>query len=259
MEKKLGLALGGGAARGFAHIGVLKVLEEAGIEIDLVAGTSMGSLVGAFYCSGMSISLMEKLAVRMQRKTWMDLTIPRLGLIAGDRLEEMVDMLLRRLDFDQLSKPFSCVATDLFNGERVVLNTGRVSRAVRASCAIPGIFYPVEIGNRTLVDGGIVDLVPAEIARRMGADFVLSIDVSVYLQKQKMRHIMDVVSQCFDITSHELQKYRMKESDYIIHPPMYDVAPSEFEKAETAISIGEQTAREALPQLLETLEKEGMH
>jgi len=258
MKKRLGIALGGGSARGIAHVGVLKVLEEAGIEIDLIAGTSMGSLIGALYASGIKLSVIEKLAIRIQRKTWMDLTLPRFGLIAGEKLEEIVDILMKRRDFDQLGKPFACVATDVATGERVVLREGRVSRAVRASCAIPGIFKPVEIGGRTLVDGGVVYLVPAEVARQMGADFVLAVDVSVHLQQHGIRHIFDVITQCMDIMTKELQRYRTQEADFIIKPPMRDIAPSQFELAEEAIAIGEKAARESLPQLLQALKKEGI-
>lgn len=258
-RKKIALALGGGAARGFAHIGVLKVLEEAHIPVDLVVGSSMGGVVGAFYCSGMSLRMMERLAVHTQRNHWLDLTFPRLGLISGEKLERFVYWLTRGADFSSLKIPLAVVATDLASGEKVVLREGPVARAVRASAAIPGVFCPVECQGRMLVDGCVVERVPAPTARELGAGVVIAIDVGIYLNAGKAQHVFDVITQCFDIMARNLCQESTSQADIVILPQLRDIAAGHFHRAKEAISAGEDAARMMLPQLLELLRKEGCH
>ncbi|MDW7651051.1 MAG: patatin-like phospholipase family protein [Bacillota bacterium] len=258
-KKVVGLALGGGSARGFAHIGVIKVLDEAGIPLDLIVGTSMGAVVGAFYCSGMSLRMMERLAVHIQRNQWMDWTFPRLGLVSGDKMEQLVALLTRSKTFNELTRPFAVVATDLGRGEKVIIQEGLVARAVRASAAIPGVFCPVEYQGKTLVDGAVVERVPVGTARELGADFVIAVDVGIYLGGNKVNHILDVISQSLDIMQRDLCRYSTDLADVLISPQLHEIPPGHFHKAAEAIQAGEDAARAMLPQILELLRKEGCH
>lgn len=248
-ELKIGLALGSGLARGLAHIGVIKVLLHAGIRIDCIAGTSMGSVVAALYACGMKIKMMERLARRISRRTWIDFTFPRMGLIAGERLEELIYLLTARRKIEDLSVPLALLAVDLISGERVSLRRGSIARAVRASCAIPGIFNPVEYEGRLLVDGGILERVPAKTARDMGADFVIAVDVGYYMEEYKINHIFDVLSRANEVMSREIGRLQPQKADVMIMPDMKDVAPFHFHLADEAIARGEEAARQALPLL----------
>jgi NTE family protein len=252
-RKKAALALGAGAARGFAHIGVLKVFEEAGIKVDLVSGASIGAVVGAFYCSGMSLRMIERLARFTQRNHWVDLTFPRLGLICGDKLEQFIHLFIRGAAFEQLKTPLAVVATDLGSGKRVVFKSGPVARAVRASAAIPGIFVPVEQDGMTLVDGAVVERVPVQTAREMGADVVIAVDVGVYTDNVKVHHVFDVILQCIDIMARDLCRIGTTQADIVISPQLENISPGQFNKAEEAIKAGEEAARAALPAVVALL------
>jgi NTE family protein len=258
-EKKLGLALGGGSARGFAHIGVLKVLESAGIRVNLIAGTSMGAVIGAFYCSGIGLRMMERLAGHIQRNQWMDWTFPRMGLASGDKLEQLLVMLTRNKSFAELELPLAVVAADLVRGEKVVMREGNVARAVRASAAIPGVFCPVEYRGRTLVDGAVVERVPVHTAREMGADIVLAVDVGIYTDGGKPHHILDVITQSLDLMQRDLCRVSTEAADLVIYPQLQEVSPGHFHKAQQAIQAGEDAARAMLPQLRELLRNEENH
>jgi NTE family protein len=258
-RKKVALALGGGAARGFAHIGVLKVVEEAQIPVDLVVGTSMGGLVGALYCSGMSLRMMERIANHTKRNLWMDLTFPVMGLVSGEKLEQFVYLLTRRANFNELKTPLAVVATDLGNGEKVVITDGPVARAVRATSAIPGIFCPVEYQGKMLVDGSVVERIPVPTAKELGADVVIAVDVGTYLGNSKVNHMFDVVTQCLDIMTRDLCRYQTERADLVIYPPLQNIAPGHFHRALEAIQIGEMAAAAMLPQMKEILYKEGCY
>ncbi len=257
MNKKptLGLALGGGAARGFAHIGVLKVLQEAEIQVDYLAGTSMGSLVGAFYASGMDIKMLERLVSAAGRRTWVDITVSKMGLISGEKVKQMIYLLTRRKTFAELKIPLAVVAADLYSGEKVVFTEGLVCEAVRASISIPGYFVPVEKDNLMLVDGAILDRVPAGVARNMGAEFVIAVDPGHFVQEGKINTMLDVITRSIDVMSKAITHYHMEEADVIISPDLSGIAPSHFEKAKEAIARGEQAAWKALPEIQAKLER----
>lgn len=253
---EVGLALGGGLARGLAHIGVLEVLEEAGIGLNYIAGTSMGSVVGALYACGLKLPMIHRLAQRISRRNWMDLTFPRKGLIAGEKLEEMLYMLTGRRSFSDLAIPLAVVAVDLISGERMVLREGSVARAVRASCAIPGIFSPVKIDDRVLVDGGVLQRVPASAVREMGADLVIAVDVGMNMGDYKLDHIFDVLSRSIDIMSREIHQSQKEDADVLIIPDVDDIGSFDFHCADKAIARGEAATRQLLPLLFKSL-KEG--
>lgn len=258
-KKKVGLALGGGVARGFAHIGVLKVFEEAGIDVDLVVGTSMGAVVGAFYCSGMNPKTMERLARFTRRNNWMDFSISKMGLVSGEKLEQYVLLLTRSAAFSDLKKPFATVATDLRSGKKVLIKEGPVARAVRASSAIPGIFCPVEVQGMTLVDGGVVERVPALSTREMGADFVIAVDVGVYTNDARINNVFDVVMQSLDIMSRDLCNNIVSQADFLIRPDLSEISPAQFHRSAEAVKAGEVAAQKGLDQLKEKLLKEGFY
>ncbi len=250
----IGLALSGGAARGFAHIGVLKVIDEAGVKIDCLAGTSMGALIGALYASGLKVKVMDRLMRAAGSVSWLDFVFPRMGLIKGEKIEEIVRLLTRRSTFDQLNIPLAVVAVDLYSGEKVVLKEGLVCRAVRASISIPGFFVPLVVDNRLLVDGGVLDRIPVEVAREMGANIVIAVDTGIYKRNTKFNSVLDVVTRSFDIMQQEICRSQLTNTDLVISPEL-DIAPSQFERAAEAIDAGERAARKALPQILALLEQ----
>ena len=258
-QKKIGLALGGGSARGFAHIGVLQVLAAEQIPVDLVVGTSMGAVIGAFYCAGIDLFMLEKMSCQMQRSFWIDWKFPRMGLVGGEKLEQLMSLLTKRKTFAQLEKKFAVVATDLRCGEKVVLQEGSVARAVRASAAIPGVFHPVVEGDKVLVDGGVVERVPAPTARDIGADFVIAVDVGIYLGGVKPHHLLDVITQSLDIMQRDLARYTLDAADVVVQPQLKEVSPGHFHKAEVAIQKGREAAQEALPQIKALLGNERLY
>ncbi|MEW5785039.1 MAG: patatin-like phospholipase family protein [Bacillota bacterium] len=249
LDRKIGLALGSGLARGLAHIGVLKVLLQAGVRIDYIAGTSMGSVVAALFAGGLKMKFIERLALRISRQIWMDFTLPRMGLIAGDRLEELLYLLTGRRNIEEFSLPLAVVAVDLESGKRVVLRSGPAARSVRASCSIPGIFSPVELGGKLLVDGGVLERVPSSVVREMGADLVIAVDVDYDAAEYKINNIFDVLSKTLDIMSREICRSQYQEANILITPAMKDLAPFHFHRAKEAIARGEEAARQALPLL----------
>lgn len=251
----LGLALGGGSARGLAHIGVLRVLEENNIPVDFLAGTSMGSLIGAFYANGISIKMIERLAKRLDKRLWLDLTVPRMGLLAGDKVLKIISFLLRERNFSDLKIPFAVSATDLYSGESITLDEGRVGEAVRASISIPGIFAPVEWQERLLVDGGVLNRVPVNIVREMGADIVVAVDTGIYLGMKKANNIIDVITQSIDIMAHEIQKHTIIDADVLIRLYLREIGASQFHRVEEAAAIGAEATRRVIPAIKNLLER----
>lgn len=252
---KIGLALGSGAARGIAHIGVLKVFQQEKIPIDYIAGSSMGSIIGVCYANGLDLDLLEKLFIHIKRKHWLDFTVPGLGLILGEKIKEIIRLLTHRKKLEELSIPTAVVATDLNTGDPVVFRSGSIEDAVRASISIPGIFEPVVIDGRMLVDGGVIDRVPIGIVREMGADITIAVDVVPQVSQVRVKNIFDVILQTFGIMEREILNQRIPIADLLIHPDLSDISPSAFVRAKECIERGEQAAREQLPQLKELIAK----
>jgi NTE family protein len=250
---KIVLALGSGGARGFAHIGVLQVLEEMGIPLYGIAGASIGSVVGSFYASGMELRYIESLAVHMKRRLWLDFTYPKMGFVAGTKITEMIRLLTQDKQFEDLNMPLAVVATDILNGERVVFRSGPVYLAVRASLSIPGIFVPVNIDGRLLIDGGVIDRVPIPVAREMGADIVIGVDVGLYDSLPPVKSIFDVILQSIDIMEREIMKIRSQEADLLIRPKVGHISSTAFTDVEECIELGRQAMREQADQLLELI------
>ena len=238
----VGLALGAGGARGLAHVGVLKVLEEENINIDLIAGTSMGSIVGGFYAAGIPIKYMEKIALELDWDNLSDITFPRTGLIKGDKILKFIEILTQNKDFSELNIPFSAIACDIEKGEHVVLDEGSVARAIRSSIAIPGIFVPFKHKDRKLVDGAVLDRVPVSTVRQMGADIIIAVDIRVNEVNNKINNIFDVLFNTFDIMQYEFQRLKDLGADITIKPNLEDIDTLDLKNTEKCVKEGYKEA-----------------
>lgn len=238
MKPKVGLALGSGGARGLAHIGVIKALQEHQISYDLIAGSSMGSLVGSLVANKNDIKMIEKLAVSLKRKYWLDLTVPKLGFVSGDKIKELTRILTHGKNIEDLEIPLGIVATDIESGERVVFKEGNIAEAVRASISIPGIFVPHRIGDRLFVDGGVVERVPVHTVREMGADIIIASDVGLFDAKMKVKNIMDVISQTIDIMERDIYHRQILTADWVIRPDVGHISTIDFSNVEEIIEEG---------------------
>ena len=246
---KIALVLGGGAARGFAHIGVIKALEAQGIVPDIVVGTSAGSVVGALYASGMRGFDLQKLALGMEEDMLSDWTLPNRGVLKGEALQDFINQKVRNQPIQKLPKPLGVVATDLQSGEKVLFRMGDTGSAVRASSAVPGVFQPVAISGRDYVDGGLTSPVPAQSARAMGADFVIAVDISNVNRREKLVSTLDVLLQTFAIMGHTISRHELKDADVVIRPKTSAVSSTSFEDRHLAILEGEQAAAAIMPEL----------
>lgn len=244
---KIALALGGGAARGFAHVGVLKVLEAQGIVPDIVVGTSAGSLVGALYAAGHRGFDLQKLALQMDEATVSDWSLPNRGIIKGEQLQDFVNQAVGNRPIEKLDKLFAVVATDLQSGERIVFRRGNTGMAVRASSSIPGIFQPVSISGREYVDGGLTSPIPVKVAKSLGADIVIAVDIGSKPAYGKVSGTIDVLLQTFSIMSQSLGAQELSLADVVIRPNTGIIGATDFESRHLAILEGEKAAQEALP------------
>jgi NTE family protein len=251
---RFGLALGGGGALGLAHIGVLKVLEEAGIRPYCVAGTSAGSIVGAAICAGWT---WREIRERAQILSWQNLAsivIPRKGIMRLDRMEEFLEEQLGVLQFSDLAIPFAAVATDLAAGEPVVFDTGRLAPAVRASCSVPGVFEPFTVNGRVLVDGGLVNDVPADVARRLGADVVLGVNLNTRLRHSSPpRNIIDVVYYSLEILVAAGAQKSINDADVVVSPQLEGFHYRDLGRVDELVQRGEEAMRSRLDELLQHL------
>jgi NTE family protein len=255
---RLGLALSGGAARGIAHVGVLKVFEEAGLRVDCVAGTSAGALVGGGLAAGMSVAEIEKIARSLR---WRDLgrtTLSRLGVQSNARLEEYIRERFPVTRFEELRVPFAAVATDLHTGAAVVMrDAGDVALAIRASCAVPGWYVPVtDAQGRQLVDGGLVANLPSSVARALGAEVVVAVDVNHEGAKfmGPPASVVGVLLQCFIVAQRTAVEYQRQLADVVISPAVGHLRWDEMGRADEFIAAGVESARAALPAISELLE-----
>ncbi|NRD78763.1 patatin-like phospholipase family protein [Bacillus sp. BRMEA1] len=246
---KIGLALGSGGARGFAHLGVIKVLRDNGIPIHLIAGSSMGALVASFYAAGIEIERLYKLSTAFKRKYFLDFTVPKMGFIGGKKVKEFVKVFTHGKNIEDLSIPIGIVSTDLLTGEKVVFKTGPVANAVRASISIPGIFVPEKYNGRILVDGGVTDRVPISVAKEMGADIVIAVDVSSVKRNAEITSIYDVIMQSIDIMQTEVINSREPSASIMIRPPVESYSSRAFTNTQEIINIGEEEAKKHINQI----------
>ncbi len=245
----IGLALGGGAARGFAHIGVIQVLEEAGIRPDLVIGTSAGSLVAALYASGKSGAELAALAQAMDEGAITDWSFPGRGLIRGDALARYVREHTSGRRIEQMRMPLGIVATDLDNGQGIVFRVGDTGVAVRASSAVPAVFQPVRIGSREYVDGGLVAPVPVRYARQMGAQLVIAVDISEPPDGAATGDVMRMLLQTFSIMGRSINQFELAEADIVLRPQLAGVSGADFSARSRSIKAGRDAAQAMLGEL----------
>jgi len=246
---KLVLALGGGAARGFAHVGVIKTLESHGIVPDMVVGTSAGSVVGALYAAGYSGFELQKQAMKLEEGSIADWSLPARGVLKGEALQKFINEAVKSQPLEHLKKPFAAVATDLKSGEAVLFRSGNTGMAVRASSSVPGVFQPVSINGREYVDGGLVSPVPVRAARAMGGEVVIAVDISSKPANARISGLMDVLLQTFAIMGSHLGQEELKEADVVIRPDIPGIGSTDFKSRNDAILEGERAAQAALPQI----------
>ena len=244
---KIALVLGAGASRGFAHIGVLKVLEANKIPVHMVIGTSAGSFVGSLYAYGYSSFQLQKMAHSLDKNEIIDLTITGNGFVKGERLEEYVNVMVKNTPLEKMRIPFYVVAANIQNGQEVVFSKGNTGTAVRASCSIPGIFRPVKIDGRMYVDGGVVSPIAVDAARRLGADIVIAVDISADIDARQPDGTAETILQAIGIMQSKIAAIQLVKADVIIRPRVGRIGAADFEKRLDAMIEGEKAALEALP------------
>lgn len=252
----VGLALGGGAARGFAHVGVIQVLEENGIQVDLLTGTSAGSVVAVQYASGMNGRDLAQAALNMDEATITDWTIPLFGrgLIRGEALARYVNQQVNSQALEQMRIPVGVLATDLATGQGVLFGRGDTGTAVRASSAVPGVFSPVNIAGRDYVDGGLVAPVPVESVRSMGAELVIAVDISSTAQDGNGTDVLRMLLRTFTIMGQSINHHALKDADLVIRPNLAGMGSADFASRQRAIAEGRDAMQRSMPRLRELLE-----
>lgn len=256
-EPRIALVLGGGSAKGFAHIGVIRVLEQEKIPIHMVVGTSTGSLIGGMYAANPDSFQLEWLAFGIDKGDILDFSLvySKLGPVQGARLESLVDHAVKVKKIEETKIPFYPIATDLNTGESVILEKGSLSRAIRASSAIPGIFVPVTFGNRTLVDGGITNNIACDIARSKGADIVIAVNLQKDVKDYDITSVVDIIGQSINIMMHQANKTKLQYADVVIEPDTKGVSMFDFTQKKVLMEEGIRAARQAIPKIRELMAK----
>ncbi|HEX4899573.1 MAG TPA: patatin-like phospholipase family protein [Pyrinomonadaceae bacterium] len=248
---KIALVLGGGAAKGFAHIGVIKALESHAITPDIIIGTSAGSVVGALYAGGYNGFDLQRVALSMDEGTVSDWVLPNRGFIKGESLQKFVNNAVQNRPIEALNRTLAVVATDLQSGELVVFERGDTGMAVRASSSVPGIFRPVMINGREYVDGGLVSPVPVKTARDLGADIVIAVDISDRPKTARLRDTIDVLMQTFIIMGRTIASQELTRADIVVVPDITNLNSTNFDSRNYAIIEGEKAGLAAVPKLQE--------
>lgn len=253
---RIGLALGGGAARGFAHVGVIQVLEEAGIRPALVTGTSAGSLVAALYASGKSGTQLQQVAETMEEATIADWTLQMFtrGALRGEALAKYVNVQVGQKPIEAMVMPLGIVATDLNSGNEVLFQRGDTGTAVRASSAVPAVFQPVKVGTREYVDGGLVSPVPVRAARKMGAELIIAVDISTAPEASAANGTLEILLQTFTIMGKSISSIELKDADVLVRPQLAGVSSADFSARRRSIEAGRQAMLQALPQVRAAIE-----
>ena len=252
---KVALVLGAGASRGFAHIGVLKILEANRVPIHLIVGTSAGSLVGSLYAYGFNAFQLQSLSFPVEKGDIVDLTVPDNGFIKGEKLESYVNHLLKNTPIEKMRTPFCAVAADIRTGEEIVFTSGNTGTAVRASCSIPGIFQPVKIGSRIYVDGGIVSPVAVDYAKKMGADLIIAVDISMAVENAPPKTTVETIMQAVIIMYSKISQNQLCRADIVIRPRVSNIGSTDFTKRHEAVLEGEKAALEAMPAIKAALDR----
>ncbi len=250
---RVGVALGGGAARGFAHIGVLQVLEEQGIRPDLVVGTSAGSVVGALYAAGKTPTELATMAMSLDESSITDWVFPSRSLLKGEALARFVRTHTGGKLIDAMRMPLGIVATDLQTGQPILFRKGDVGTAVRASSAVPAVFEPVRINGREYIDGGAVSPVPVRFARQMGAEVVIAVDISAIPEGMPTKGPIDILLQTYNIMGHAISQFELQDADVVMRPKLEGIGSAEFSARRLSILAGREAALMVMPQLKERI------
>ena len=249
-KRKIALVLSGGSARGLAHLGVLKVLKREGFKFDLVVGSSIGALIAATYCLDIPLEHLEAIALKTTAADLIDITISRMGLTEGNKLENVIKKAVDGKTFEDVRIPLAITAVDIETGEDMYFTSGDMVKLIKASCSLPGIFKPVEYNGKLLADGGLRHHLPIAIAEKMGADFIVGVDVGFCVNKGKINNMLGIIMQAVQIMGEELSLHQSSKADIIIAPSLGDkVDQLSFNKASFIIKKGEEAAEEALPLL----------
>ena len=251
---RVALVLGAGASRGFAHIGVLKILEGSKVPVHMIVGTSAGSFVGSLYAYGFSAFQLQKIALSIHEAEIIDYAVPDNGFIKGEKLEAYINNLVQNTPLEKMRIPFHAVATNVQNGREIVFSKGNTGMAVRASCAIPGIFRPVIIDNVMYVDGGVVSPVAVDAARRLGAEVVIAVDISADLDAKQPEGTIDTILQAIGIMQSRISGAQLSHADIVIRPKVGGIGAADFDKRSDAIMEGEKAALEAIPAIQKTVD-----
>lgn len=246
---KIALALGGGAARGFAHIGVIKALEAQGIVPDIIVGTSAGAVVGSLYAAGYNGFELQQLSMQMDENQVSDWSLPNRGVIKGEALQDFINQAVNFRTLEKMKKVLAIIATDLNSGEMIIFRTGNTGMAVRASSAVPGIFQPVNINGHDYVDGGLVAPVPVRAARSLGADFVIAVDISDQPKYNKTDSSANILLQTFNIMGQTINRYELPTADIIIRPQTPGLSATDFKDKHLAVLQGEKAVASILAEL----------
>ena len=246
---KIALVLGAGAAKGFAHIGVLKVLESQKVPIHMVVGTSAGSFVGSLYAYGFDSYTLQKIAMSMEKSDVAELTLPDNGFLKGERVRDYINRMLRNTVMEKLRVPFYAVATNIKTGEETVFATGNTGMAVQASCAVPGVFQPASFSGATYVDGGVVNPLAVDVARRHGADVVIAVDITSGIGANVPTSTMDTIMKSVEIMYDKISQIPIGKADVVIKPQVGFVGSADFDHRNEAIMEGEKAAWAVMPQI----------
>ena len=252
---KIGLALGGGAARGFAHVGVIKALEAQGIVPDIIVGTSAGAVVGALYANSLNGFELQKAALEMDKGNVFDWNVSLRGPLKGEPLRTYVNDAVLNRPLDKLKRPFAVVATDLGSGEMALFRTGDTGWAVQASTAVPGVFQPVTISGREYVDGGLTSPVPVRAARRLGADFVIAVDISAKPRDGRSGNTFDMMLQTFAIMGQSISRNELAEADVVVRPATAELSATSMDDRHRAVLEGEKAAAAAMAEIKDKLRR----
>ncbi|NQU94999.1 MAG: patatin-like phospholipase family protein [Candidatus Omnitrophica bacterium] len=256
-KQKVALALGGGAARGIANVGVLKVLEQERIPIDLIVGSSIGGLVGASYCLGVPTYKMEKAALKFSMDKLADFAISRKSLVKGKKLEKLVREFTDKKGFEDTQIPLAITTTDIETGEELVHTKGNLQKIILATCSWPGIFPPVVIDGRKLCDGGIRNSIPVKMAKRLGATVVIAVDIGFCVKKGKIDNLFQMFIQSIQILGEELDHYQSMQADIVIKPKLHNIDQFAFNFAKEALKDGKIAAKNAIPKIRKKLKLNG--
>lgn len=246
-KRKVALALGGGSARGIANVGVLKVLERERIPIDLIVGSSIGGLIGAAYSLGVPTYRMEKAALKFSLDQLADFGLSRYSLLKGKKLDSVITDFTIGKTFQDVQIPLAVTTTDIETGEELVHTKGNLHKLIKASCSWPGIFPPVVVEGRKLTDGGIRNSIPVKMAQRLGATFIIAVDIGFSVKKGPLHNIFQLFFQSIQILGEELDCYQSKQADVIIKPKLQGIDQFAFHRAKQSIADGEEAARGAIP------------